>query len=100
MKLYIKSKGNGWFTVATNFKDKEDSCTISLFFPKNVEEPAYIPTADGKAYTIAINPIEWKFNSYKGKPGMTIFKYELIAEAEETKATQNVKIEESELPFY
>lgn len=96
MKLYIKSKGNGWFTVANNYKDKEDSCTISLFFPNNTE-PEYIPTDDGKAYTIAIDPIEWKLTSYKRKVGMTIFKYEVITE---DMLDKNVKIDSDALPFY
>ena len=97
MKLYIKSKGNGWFTVASNYKNKEDSCTVGLYFPKTTTEPAYVPTEDGKAYTVIINPIEWKLDCYKGKVGLTIFKYELITEE---KLDKEVKIEPNDLPFF
>ena len=98
MKLYIKSKGNGWFTVASNRNDSKDSCTVGLYFPKKItEEPVYIPTDDGKAYTIAIDVIEWKLSCYKGKVGMTIFKYEPCAEGGLEK---DVKIEPNDLPFF
>lgn len=96
MKLYIKSKGNGWFTVANNYKDKDDSTTVGLYFPKDTE-PSYEETEDGKAYTIAIDPQEFKLTCYKGKVGMTIFKYEVVAEE---KLDRNVKIDSDALPFY
>jgi len=65
-----------------------------LFFPKNTEP------ADG---TEAIDPVEWTLTCYKGKVGMTVFKYNPARkEKDDTEkfGNPNVTIESSELPFY
>jgi hypothetical protein len=41
---------------------------------------------------------EMKFTSYKGKAGVTIFKYSMIEDTKEY--SPNVEIDESELPFF
>lgn len=84
--MYINKGKYGWYTTATNYKDKEDKAYVNLYFPKDTEP------MDG---TEQINPIEWKLTSYKGKVGMTVFKYTLIE-----KQDNEVKVEPSELPFY
>ena len=88
MKLYINKGQYGWYTTAKNRNDKEDKAYVNLFFPKNSDP------ADG---TKEIDAIEWRLTCYKGKVGMTIFKYEPCAEGGLEK---DVKIEPSELPFY
>lgn len=95
MKLYIKKGQYGWYTSATNYKDKEDKQYVNLFFPKGTEP------ADEVEY---IDPTEWKLTSYKGKVGMTIFKYNTEAFAYEHDSTpveqSDVVIPSDALPFY
>lgn len=88
MKLYINKGQYGWYTTAKNRNDKEDKAYVNLFFPKNTGP------ADG---TEEIDAIEWRLTCYKGKVGMTIFKYEPCAEGGLEK---DVKIEPNDLPFY
>ena len=88
MKQKIFSKGNGWYISATNYKDEKDKAYTNLFFPKNSDP------ADG---TKEIDAIEWRLTCYKGKVGMTIFKYEPCAEGGLEK---DVKIEPNDLPFF
>lgn len=88
MKLYINKGQYGWYTTAKNRNDKEDKAYVNLFFPKNT-----VP-ADG---TKEIDAIEWRLTCYKGKVGMTIFKYEPCAEGGLEK---DVKIEPNDLPFF
>ena len=89
MKLYINKGQYGWYTTAKNRNDKEDKAYVNLFFPKNTGP------ADG---TEEIDAIEWRLTCYKGKVGMTIFKYSMIDDAEEY--SPKVEIEPEELPFY
>lgn len=86
MKLYINKGQYGWYTTARNRNDKEDKQYVNLFFPKNT---------DPNEGTEAINPIEWALSCYKGKVGMTIFKYEYIE-----KLDKDVNIAPDSLPFY
>jgi len=88
MKLYINKGQYGWYTTAKNRNDKEDKAYVNLFFPKNSDP------ADG---TKEIDAIEWRLTCYKGKVGMTIFKYEPCAEGGLEK---DVKIEPNDLPFF
>lgn len=88
MKLYINKGQYGWYTTAKNRNDKEDKAYVNLFFPKNTGP------ADG---TKEIDAIEWRLTCYKGKVGMTIFKYEPCAEGGLEK---DVKIEPNDLPFF
>ena len=88
MKLYINKGQYGWYTTAKNRNDKEDKAYVNLFFPKNTGP------ADG---TEEIDAIEWRLTCYKGKVGMTIFKYEPCAEGVPEK---DVKIEPNDLPFF
>lgn len=88
MKLYINKGQYGWYTTAKNRNDKEDKAYVNLFFPKNTGP------ADG---TKEIDAIEWRLTCYKGKVGMTIFKYEPCAEGGLEK---DVKIEPNNLPFF
>lgn len=88
MKLYISKGKYGWYTTAKNRNDKEDKAYVNLFFPKNTDP------ADG---TKEIDAIEWRLTCYKGKVGMTIFKYESCAEGGLEK---DVKIEPNDLPFF
>lgn len=88
MKLYINKGQYGWYTTAKNRNDKEDKAYVNLFFPKNTSP------ADG---TEEIDAIEWRLTCYKGKVGMTIFKYEPCAEGGLEK---DVKIEPNDLPFF
>lgn len=88
MKLYINKGKYGWYTTAKNRNDKEDKAYVNLFFPKNTGP------ADG---TEEIDAIEWRLTCYKGKVGMTIFKYEPCAEGGLEK---DVKIEPNDLPFF
>lgn len=88
MKLYINKGQYGWYTTAKNRNDKEDKAYVNLFFPKNSDP------ADG---TEEIDAIEWRLTCYKGKVGMTIFKYEPCAEGGLEK---DVKIEPNNLPFF
>lgn len=86
MKLYINKGNYGWYTTARNHKDKEDKAYVNLFFPKDTE-----PSQD----TNCIDPLEWSLSCYKGKVGLTIFKYKLIEESK-----KDVQIEPDALPFY
>lgn len=88
MKLYINKGQYGWYTTAKNRNDKEDKAYVNLFFPKN---------SDPAAGTEEIDAIEWRLTCYKGKVGMTIFKYEPCAEGGLEK---DVKIEPNDLPFF
>ena len=92
--MYINKGKYGWYTTARNRNDKEDKYYVNLFFPKNTEP------ADG---TEAIDPVEWTLTCYKGKVGMTVFKYNTVRkEKDDTEkfGNPNVTIESSELPFY
>lgn len=107
MKQKIFNRGNGWYISATNYKDKEDRAYVNLFFPKNTE-PLYQDNPDGyEAKDIDI--LDAKFTSFKGKVGMTIFKYTEIEQKEEPavihRKTDNmgggvVEIDTDDLPFY
>lgn len=81
MKQRIINKGRGWYIIANNYKDNRDVAYLDLFFPK-MSEPQ--PIANEKGYaTLLIDIEEAKFTSYKGKVGMTIFKYSIPDVADE-----------------
>ena len=98
MKLYINKGQYGWYTTAKNRNDKEDKKYVGLFFPKNTEP---------QEGTECINPIEWALSCYKGNVGMTIFKYEIENNVQDSSKMGGSRsdsysgvIEPSELPFY
>ena len=78
MKQKIFNSGYGWYIPAFNYKDENDKTVIKLFFP-NHTEPSF-QFVNGKAIgNIQIE--EGKYNCYKGKVSLTVFKYSLIDEA-------------------
>ena len=88
MKTKIFSKGRGWYIPASNYKDKEDRCFIDLYFPKN-SDPEY--KDNGRGFScIDVDIEEGKFSCYKGKAGLTVFKYREITEPQ-----QQIKIQQS-----
>lgn len=87
--MFINKGKYGWYTTAKNRNDKEDKAYVNLFFPKNTDP------AEG---TEEITPIEWVLTCYKGKVGMTVFKYEIVNGI--TTEGKDVKIEPDALPFY
>lgn len=94
MKTRLFNRGNGWYVSATNYKDKEDKAYMNVFFPKN--SPDFHETEKGYD-VLDIFVEEGAFNCYKGKIGLTVFKYSI---AESPKQDTKVRIEEEELPFY
>lgn len=96
MKLYISKGKYGWYTTAKNYKDKDDKQYVNLYFPKN---------SDPAENVECINPIEWGLSCYKGKVGITIFKYQAIDEnndmgGDRAAIGKDVGIEPSDLPFF
>jgi hypothetical protein len=95
MKLFINKGQYGWYTTARNYKDKDDKSFVNLHFAKNTEP------MDG---TECINPIEWGLNCYKGKTGITIFKYEVVDNSnmggDRADSYKSADIKPEELPFY
>lgn len=93
--MYINKGKYGWYTTARNRNDKEDKCYVNLFFPKNSDP------ADG---TEQIKPTEWTLTCYKGKVGMTIFKYEVEDNSkmggDHADIGKDVGIEPNDLPFF
>ncbi len=108
MKQRIFNGGNGWYISASNYKDKTDKAYMNVHFAV-CDEPEYKPT-DGNPFTfIDIDILEQKYSSYKGKIGLTVFKYELIKPTNEIPemdkqgkeyATQQIDIDVDSLPFY
>lgn len=93
MKTKIRSKGNGWYIFANNYKDDKDFAYVNLYFPKG-SEPMFVADAEGKC-VLDINVQEAKLTCYKGKVGMTIFKYSLVEDN-----NKNIEFEQDDLPFY
>lgn len=106
MRLRIFNRGNGWYVSATNYKDNTDKAYMNVYFG-NHDEP--IPNTvnmqeSGFDFT-DIDVLEAKFNSYKQKISMTIFKYEPFLNGE-VKTNTNVykndvptTIDEEDLPW-
>ena len=93
--MYISKGKYGWYTTARNRNDKDDKQYVNLFFPKN---------SDPQDGTEKINPVEWTLTCYKGKVGMTIFKYEVEDNSkmggDRADISKDVGIKPEELPFY
>lgn len=108
MKVRIFSKGQGWYISASNYKDHEDKAYMNVYFPMK-NEPVFKPSGSDWTFT-DIDIMEARFNAYKGKINMSVFKYEFVKEkdngltevdqSEHYAHSQNLKIEESDLPFY
>lgn len=77
MKQIVFKGQYGWYIIANNFKDKNDIAYVNLFFPKNSE-----PFGEEKAHKW-IDIEEASFTSYKGKVGLTIWKYKETASPKE-----------------
>lgn len=88
MKVRVFSKGQGWYVSATNYKDKQDKAYMNLHFSQNhCLEPIY--EDNGRGFSVQELDIqEAIFTSYKGKIGMTIFKYEQLTDIDLNKETQ------------
>ena len=120
MKQRIFNRGKGWYISASNYKDPDDKAYLNIFFPGNTD-PAYRPTGDQGFVFIDIDIQEQKYTSYKGKIGLTVFKYEIIpnegkldeVDAQNNDFAQQVrgteyeknfgavgKVEPEDLPFY
>lgn len=67
--IFKNKKYDGWYIMANNYKDKEDVVFINIFFPKGTDKPI-----DCDRQWIDI--VDAQFSCYKGKVGLTIFKYE------------------------
>jgi len=95
MKTRIFKSTKGWYIYATNYKDKDDKAYMGLFFPQNSE-----PTTNGDYLDIDIE--EARFTSFKGKIGLTIFKYSNSDLNQEDSKGLGSKfdIKPDELPFY
>jgi len=121
MKQRIFNKGRGWYISASNYKNKEDKAYMNVHFAV-CPEPSYTPAGDNPFVFIDIDIQEQKYEAYQGKINLTIFKYEKIksdsglTEVEKQNneyaesiqnteyanrfGTQNLEIEEEDLPFY
>lgn len=116
MKVKIfNSGGKGWYISASNYKDRQDKAYMNVHFSKNhCQGIRYEDNGMGFS-TQDIDIQEAVFTSYKGKIGITIFKYDLLSnislDEEEEPYTSNfggdradsyksVEIEQQELPFY
>lgn len=102
MKQRIYNGKTGWYIFGSNYKDKSDCAYLNLYFPKGTE-----PVNNGDYMEIDIQ--EAKFTAYKGKIGMTIFKYEPLTFIDLEHTEDDMKgingidpelITEEELPFY
>lgn len=90
--MFINKGKYGWYTTAKNYKDENDKAYVNLFFPKDTEPQ------DGVE---SITPVEWRLTCYKGKIGMTIFKYNVNNKDETGKfGNPNTVIESNDLPFF
>ena len=116
MKLKIYNNGKGWYTVAKNYKDKEDKAYLSVFFPPNrCDEPNGTQNEKGKSAYIEIE--EASINSYQNKAsGFTIFKYREIEDQhnierntmeritlekrQNSSGTSYAGLKQDDLPFY
>ena len=103
MKQRIFNSGKGWYISATNYHDEKDKAYVNLYFPKNTE-PDFNPNNKGYS-AIDIDIIESKFTSYRGKVGLTVFKYELIGEyfvntQDDMNANYDLELNPEDYPFY
>ena len=103
MKQTIFSRGRGWYISCTNHKDEKDKAYLDLFFPQH-EDPEY--QDNGKGYQMKkIDILEAKFTSYKGKIGMTVFKYVEVQDdnrkmgGNRSNSTKDLDIDTDDLPF-
>ena len=83
MKVRLFNKGKGWYESVTNYKDKEDKAYVNYHFTNHTEPPY---EDNGMGYSILdIDLQEWKHSCYKGKVGVTVFRYQFVTkEPDET----------------
>lgn len=109
-RLFRSSKG-GWYLFGRNYNDKEDKAYCNVHFANNY---AVEPQTTGDY--IDVNIEEASCSSYKGKFGLTIFKYSILDTQKEEEHEEaineyadkfggetkvnNVVITQDELPFY
>lgn len=89
MKVKIFNQGKGWYVSCTNYKDANDKAYMNLHFASSkCAKPSYVD--NGRGFSVQdIDIQEAKFTSYKGKVGMTIFKYELLTNVDMLKQDDN-----------
>lgn len=74
MRVRLFNRGKGWYISCSNYKDENDKAYLGVYFPQTVIEPHF--NDNGRGYSVKdIDIEEAKFTSYKGKVGLTIFKY-------------------------
>lgn len=122
MKQRIFNRGKGWYISCNNRNDPEDKAYVNVGFMRD-QIPPYEPVAGNEFVFIDIDIIEWRLNSYKNKPELFVFKYELVRNdskltevdrqnnefaqsiqgtpyAEKFGGNQEVSISPDDLPFY
>lgn len=104
MKIKLFNRGKGWYISATNYQDKEDKAYVNVHFTQQCGEPEAQMNDQGYA-SIDVDVIEAKFESYKKKPKLTVFKYELLTGSDLSKmggsrsdSYKNI-IQPDDLPF-
>lgn len=104
MKQKLFNKGTGWYISANNYKNKQDKAYMNVHFSRNhCVEPTYID--NGRGFSVMdVDIQEAMFTSYKGKVGMTIFKFEQLSDLEFDSSkfggSIETNIEPEDLPFY
>lgn len=118
MKIRIFNRGLGWYLTANNYKDQEDKAYVNVHFTQQCGEPDFKPNDDNYD-TREIEIIEGKHNCYKGKVGLTIFKWkyadepksdpnqDFVQSIQGTKyaeqfgaSSEDISISPNDLPFY
>lgn len=102
MKQRLFNRGQGWYIPVKNYKDDNDKAYCNVHFVRGTEPKAII---GGQGYAVEdIDIIEWTLNCYKGKIGLTVFRYEPINKQSQnqydTGVIQHKTDDMRELPFY
>lgn len=104
MKIKMFNQGKGWYISASNYKDRQDKAFMNLHFSANhCQEPTF--KDNGRGFSVMdIDVQEATFTSYKGKIGLTIFKYEQLSDIDLDTSKFGSAIETNispeDLPFY
>lgn len=106
MKLRIFNRGNGWYVSATNYKDNTDKAYMNVHFTGESEPLPNTANIQASGFDFTdVDVLEAKFNSYKQKISMTIFKYEPFLNGE-VKTNTNMyrqdvptKIDDEDFPW-
>lgn len=106
MKVRIFNRNKGWYVPCVNWQDKEDKAYMNVHFPHRDEPIPDNVAMENSGYCFTdIDVLEAKFECYKGKISMTVFKYEPILNGE-VKMNTNVyrqdvptKIDDEDFPW-